>query len=63
MDIKVARDTIASALKDDPGFRQGYQANIAMLIYDTQISKKPLKLDTVEGCNIIADKLIKLIFE
>ena len=69
MDIKTARSFMNEALKDEE-LRQGYRANIAMLIYDDQMSgiesrstKPPTNLNTVEGCNSIADRLIDLIFE
>ena len=68
--IKTAREAFQRAFKDDPGFRMGYQANIAMLIYDDQTSMKqgrserpPYDLGKVEGCNAIADKMITMLFE
>lgn len=76
--IKQAREAIVAAFEEDPHFRYGYQANIAMLIFDDQrvdeqhnnalrslgIEPTPsADLTTPEGCNVIADRLIKLIFE
>ena len=70
MNIQKARNEIAKAFKDDPDFRKGYEANIAMLIYDDQnidlhwdTSKRSTHLKTIEGCNYIADKILTLIFE
>jgi hypothetical protein len=63
MDIKQAKEVISGALKDDPEIHSDYLVKIAMLIYDNQISKSPSKLNTVEGCRTISEKLIKLIFE
>ncbi len=68
MFIKLARRVMARALRDD-GLRQGYRANIAMLIYDDQMAAAegrshfpPTNLATVDGCNSIAERLIDLIF-
>ena len=68
MDIKTARDFMNKELQDE-GLRQGYRANIAMLIYDDQMAgiesrstKPPTNLSTVDGCNSIAERLIDLIF-
>ena len=69
-EIKKAREVIYKATQEDPGFRNSYVANIAMLIYDDQmagaknysIHPPPTDLDTVEGCNSIANKIIELIF-
>lgn len=69
MEIKTARETFVKAFKDDPDFRNAYQSNIAMLIYDDQMALNENRsatprtnLDTVEGCDSIADRLITLIF-
>jgi len=47
----------------------GYRANIAMLLYDDQRTdnfderrEPPTHLGTVEGCNSMADRIIRLIF-
>ena len=70
MGIKECRETFAKAFKDDPGFRMSYLANIALLIYDDQRSsiegrshEPPTNLNTLEGCNNLASRLIELIFE
>ena len=70
MNIKKCRETFAKSFKDDPEFRMAYQANIALLIYDDQRSgaegrshDPPTNLNTLEGCNGIANRLIELIFE
>jgi hypothetical protein len=65
MTIKQARTTMAKALKD-PELRWGYVANISALIYDNQrISTSPPKenLKKVDGCNRMAERILKLIFE
>jgi hypothetical protein len=58
--IAKARKVMKDAFDADPDFRQGYQANIAMCIYD-------LCDDSVcpshEKRNEIADEIIKIIFE
>lgn len=58
MTIKQARQFLAKELKD-PGLRQTYLANIALCIYDNR-NKGRLN---IHGCNDVAEKLIKLIFE
>ena len=63
-----AREKMAKSFKDDPNFRNGYQANIAMLIYDDQrqeggMHPYPINLNAVAGCNEMADRLLTLIFE
>lgn len=67
MNIKQARKTMREAFEDDPGFRKAYEANIAMLIYDnqqlTRKSKNRLDLEYGEDCNVLADQILKLIFE
>jgi len=68
-EIAEARKVMREAFKNNPDLRMGYQANIAMLIYDDQTTEpnefhqhQPEDLQTKEGCNVIADRLIKLIF-
>jgi len=53
--IRRARRIIGEAFVADPGFRMGYQANIAMCIFDNSVLN-------VHGCNKIADKIIDVIF-
>ncbi len=67
--FQTARNRMATAFRDDPDFRNSYKANIAMLIYDDQCSgeegyydRPSTDLDTVPGCNEIADRLLTLIF-
>ncbi len=57
------------AFEADPGFRMGYEANIAMLIYDDQVARREKNQRTVitnlnikEGCSNIADRILTLIF-
>lgn len=54
--IEKARKTIKDALITDLNFRQGYIANIAMLLYDNNIVRN------YEKRNQIAEKIVKLIF-
>ena len=66
MTIKQARATMVQAFKKDPEFKQGYVANIACLIYDNQKnSTSPPKenLRKMDGCNRMAERIMKLIFE
>jgi len=58
--IANARKTMAEAFEKDPGFRDVYQANITMYIWDR---KREGKTFNKEQCNEVADGLIKLIFE
>jgi len=67
--IVKARRTMRKAFEADPGFRMGYEANIAMLIYDDQVvsieENRPTvitNLSTKEGCSNIADRILTLIF-
>lgn len=55
-EIKKARKIFKDAFAEDEDFRYGYQANIAMYIYDHS------KLNR-DDCNAIADGIIALIFE
>jgi len=68
MNIKSARKYMNKQLQDE-SLRQGYRANIAMLIYDDQMAgteglpaDPPTDLSTVEGCNSMAERIIDLIF-
>lgn len=75
-EIQEARKTIRKAMEADPLFRDGYRANIAMLIYDDQklgrqfgmagiegrSTEPPTNLRETEGCNSIADRIIDLVF-
>lgn len=59
-EIIKARKTMVKAFEEDPGFRDVYQANIAMYIWDR---KREGVTFNKEQCNEVADGLIKLIFE
>ena len=66
----IARRFMGRRLRCDEGLKQGYVANIAMLIYDDQRAgiegrshEPPTHLGTIEGCNSMAKRLLKLIFE
>lgn len=65
-----ARKSMSKTLHKDVGLYQGYLANVAMLIYDDQIagsqsrsSTPPTNLSTIEGCNTITKRILKLIFD
>lgn len=53
-----ARKTMADAFKEDPSFRHGYVANIAMLLWDNDWLKRPH-----EDRNRAAEAILDLIFE
>jgi len=59
-EIANARKTMTKAFEEDPDFRDAYQANIAMYIWDR---KREGKTFNKEQCNEVADGLVKLIFE
>jgi len=66
MTIKQARATMIREFKKDPGLKQVYIANLAWLIYDNQkVSTSPPKenLKKMDGCNRMAERILKLIFE
>jgi len=56
--FRTLREAIANEMKE-PGLRQTYKANIAMCIYDNR--RKDGRLN-IKECNMVADKLINLIF-
>ncbi len=57
MTIKQARKTMADAFAADPGFRDGYVANVAMLLSDHYGITDP------ETRNKAGDDIVRLIFE
>ena len=59
MTIKKARETIAKAFKDDPDFRRVYVDNVASLLMD----RVPGFKRNYEKRNVIADEIIKMLFE
>ena len=68
MNIKSARKFMDEQLQDED-LRQVYRANIAMLIYDDQQAgiegrshNPPTNLNTVEGCDSMAERIIDLVF-
>ena len=72
--IDEARKVYRDAFKQDDDFRFGYEANIAMLIHDSIHRERfqlpdgthtegPLDLSEVKNCNIVADRIINLLFE
>ncbi len=65
--IQNARRVMRDAFAEDPDFRHGYQANIAMKIYDHLCGfgfiDSGNQNDYIDGCNETADDIIKLIFE
>lgn len=60
MDVKEAREVIRKAFADDPHFRFTYQASIAMFLFDNNAR---YNYSSMEHCNEMADRMIKLIFE
>ena len=64
MKISNARATFRKEFKKDKGFLYGYQANIALAIYDNQLwnPKEKLNLSDINDCNKMALKLLDLIF-
>jgi len=56
--ISRARRIFVSAFKADPDFKQGYIANVAMLLYDRGWLKRPN-----EDMNEAAEAVLDLIFE
>ena len=68
MSVKSARKFMNEQLQGE-GLRQSYRANIAMLIYDDQMAgiesrstEPPTNLNTVDGCNSMAERIINLVF-
>jgi hypothetical protein len=61
--IKQARDAFKEAFKDDLSMRKGYVASIAEIILADQLSEAPANLTTLADCNVLADELVKRIFE
>lgn len=61
--VQDAREFMSRSLKD-PGLRISYLANIAMAINDNQRDMhRRYDLDTVNGCNKMAEDLLKLLFD
>lgn len=56
MTIREARETIARGFKEDEQFRYGYQANIAMLLYDRY------GITNYDERNHAANDILELIF-
>lgn len=61
--ISQARAAFAKAFREDSGFRKSYEANIAEAIFADQSSETPGNLMSRSDCNLLADELIKRIFE
>lgn len=57
-EIAKARKVMVDAFKEDPDFKQGYIANVAMLLYDRKWLKRPLR-----DRNEAAEAVLDLIFE
>ena len=55
-EIEQARKTMRDAFVKDPGFRMGYQANIAMLLHDRH------GITEINARNAAADEIIDLVF-
>lgn len=61
--VAECRNGIKAAFVADPDFRRTYEANIAEVILADQISTTPGNLFTRSDCNVLADQIIKRIFE
>ena len=62
--IEEARKAFADAFKEDKNFRFSYESTIACMLYEDQNGANPTDLTHLHpGCNNLADRLIKLIFE
>lgn len=62
----LARQTMAECFRREPepgGIRDSYVSNIAMLLYDNQQMLTAECLETKEGRDAIAERIMKLIFE
>lgn len=60
--IADCRKRFADAFSQDSHFRYSYQANIAMCIRDNLSNKFNIRVSK-ERCNILANEIIKIIFE
>jgi len=60
--IQVARRTMWEAFESDPGFKEGYRANVAMLMYDELHERGYKPKIRFKDRNEIADRLLKLLF-
>ncbi len=56
--IADAMETLAKAIKKDPGYRHAWKANISCKIYDSKHNKLSMK-----KTNEIAEDIIKMLFE
>ncbi len=60
-DLKEAIDALVAALKSDDGYRMGWQANIAMAVYDAA-RLRGIEDDRLhEACNAGADNFLRLL--
>ena len=67
--IVVCRGVMRETLDDDEGFRQGYIANIAMLLYDNLeisgiehgLNQRPVRVSLAK-CNDLAEQIHQKIF-
>jgi len=72
-----ARTIMSQTLTQEQDLRDGYRANIAMALHDAVTTEpfnagtdeqpnwisRPLNLYNVDQCNIMAERLLKLIFD
>lgn len=61
--VAQSRQAIAKAFQADPSFRKSYEANIAETILADQLSDSPANLTHRGDCAVLADVLIKVVFE
>lgn len=59
MTIPEARETFRKAFEADPGFRQSYEANVAMLLHDRYLPEGPGSLPIA---NQAAIDILHLVF-
>lgn len=62
-EIKKARETMWKALQENEGMMQGYEANVAMRIYDEFHERGYKPKLRFEDRNEVAAGLLKLIFD
>lgn len=61
--IALARQIMWEALAQDPGFMEGYRANVAMRMYDELHARGYRPKLKPDDRNALADSLLELIFK
>ena len=59
--VSNAINTLSKAIKNDDGYAIGWQANIAMLLYDFAMAQHP-KAQIHKKANEMAGQFIKIVF-